>query len=132
MKKQLLEDIADTNDIEWTPPAGFDVGKIDINKVFELANRREAAAKQYTPCPKCGTMQVQLVDWSTDLLKMKCRHCKHKFEKAFRPTPVGCEAYCQCPACMGPGHEEWYAKGSPTLCTDGKVHYMTRPGYPTE
>ena len=54
---------------------------IDWVKVLEMADRRESAAKQVTPCPKCGTKQVQLVSWDTSLLKMKCRHCKHKFEK---------------------------------------------------
>lgn len=46
------------------------------------------------------------------------------------PTPVGCEAYCACPACFGPGYDEWVMKGSPTLCTDGKVHLMSFPGKP--
>lgn len=54
---------------------------IDWSKVLEMADRRESAAKQVTPCPECGTNQVQLVSWDTSLLKMKCRHCKHKFEK---------------------------------------------------
>ena len=42
--------------------------------------------------------------------------------------PAGCEAYCMCPACFGPGHSDWVAKGKPTLCTDGKVHLMGVPG----
>lgn len=44
-----------------------------------------------------------------------------------RPTPVNCDAYCACPACFGPGHAEWVASGSPTNCTDGKVHLMSYP-----
>lgn len=120
MRNQLKADlVTDDEDFE-----------IDWKACLEMVDRREAAMKQCTPCPKCGTMQVQLTNWNTDELHMKCRQCKHKFTKMLRPVPVGCEAYCACPACMGPGHEEWYAKGSPTLCTDGKIHCMTRPGYP--
>ena len=58
--------------------------KVDWESVLEMADRREDAAKQISPCPECGTIQVQLVDWSTDILKMKCRHCKHKFEKKLK------------------------------------------------
>lgn len=47
-----------------------------------------------------------------------------------KPVPINCDAYCACPACLGPGHAEWVAKGSPTNCTDGKVHLMSLPGYP--
>lgn len=126
MKKQLLEDMAELLGVT-EDENGF---TIDWASALQMVERRERAAKQVEPCPKCGTIQVQLTDWTTDNMKMKCRRCKHKFEKILRPIPVGCEAYCACPACFGPGHEEWYSKGSPTLCTDGKIHYMTRPGYP--
>lgn len=44
-----------------------------------MVDRRERAAKQMKPCPQCGSVQVQLVDWSTPVLRHKCRHCKHKF-----------------------------------------------------
>lgn len=69
---------------EWEAPAGFDKGLIDWKAVLEMADRREAAAKLVSPCPECGTIQTQLVDWRTDTLKMKCRHCKHKFEKKLK------------------------------------------------
>lgn len=49
-----------------------------------------------------------------------------------KPIPLGCEAYCCCPACMGPGYDEWRAAGSPTNCTDGKVHLMSVPGWPVK
>ena len=41
---------------------------------------QDAAIRATTPCPKCGDVQVQLVDWSTTPTKWKCRVCKHKFE----------------------------------------------------
>ena len=47
----------------------------------EMTLRREASAKQVTPCVKCGSDQVQLYDWYTPTLKMKFRTCKHKFTK---------------------------------------------------
>lgn len=53
---------------------------------LQMADRREAAAKQMRPCPKCDSVQVQLVDWSKPLLKWKCRHCKHKFEFELKPA----------------------------------------------
>lgn len=144
MKNELMEDI-DFNtwfepwtnvDLEkgpeWVHPTGFDKGLIDWESVLEMADRREWVKSNAKPCPYCGTMQVQLTQWQTPTLQFKCRHCKQKFVRTVPPTPVGCEPYCACPACFGPGHEAWYAKGSPTLCTDGKVHYMTHPGYPIE
>lgn len=55
--------------------------QIHWDLVMEMANRREMSAKQVTPCPKCGSAQVQMTDWRTNILKMKCRKCKHKFTK---------------------------------------------------
>jgi ribosomal protein L37AE/L43A len=55
--------------------------KIDYSAMMEMVNRREQAAKSLTPCPKCETMQVQLVDWRRAQLKYKCRHCKHVWAK---------------------------------------------------
>ncbi|WKW88145.1 hypothetical protein pzkkv19_1 [Klebsiella phage pzk-kv19] len=52
--------------------------------MLEMADRREAAAKQVVPCEKCNSMQVQLVDWRTNILKMKCRTCKHKFVRTLK------------------------------------------------
>ena len=51
---------------------------------LEMADRRESAAKQVTPCPKCGSIQVQLTDWRTETLKMKCRTCKNKYTKELK------------------------------------------------
>ena len=52
-----------------------------FERVKEMVERRESSARQVTPCVKCGSVQVQLYDWSTPTLKMKCRTCKHKFTK---------------------------------------------------
>ena len=38
-----------------------------------------AAMRSATPCPKCGDVQVQLVDWAAAPPQWKCRACKHKF-----------------------------------------------------
>lgn len=91
MKNELKEDIDFGTWLEpWTEVelsksretcGSFEV---DWKAVLEMADRREAAAKQVSPCPECGTIQVQLIDWQTDTLKMKCRHCKHKFEKKLK------------------------------------------------
>ena len=91
MNDQLKEDIdIDSNIEHWTEVelsksrercGSF---KVDWESVLEMADRREAASKQVSPCPECGTIQVQLVDWSTDTLKMKCRNCKHKFERKLK------------------------------------------------
>lgn len=79
MKNQLAEDMAElldvTEDEEFT---------IDWASALEMVDRRERAAKQVEPCPKCGTIQVQMIDWSTDIIKMKCRSCKHKFERKLK------------------------------------------------
>lgn len=58
-----------------------EIFEIDWKACLEMVDRRERAMKQCTPCPECGTMQVQLTNWSTEILHMKCRHCKHKFTK---------------------------------------------------
>ncbi|AHY25053.1 hypothetical protein AVV36_gp091 [Pectobacterium bacteriophage PM2] len=69
MKMQLAEDI----DTSW-------------KAMMLMVERRENAARQVQPCPKCSDIQVQLVDWSTDELKMKCRICKHKFTRTLNET----------------------------------------------
>jgi hypothetical protein len=87
MKKQLAEDIdmSSSEDFKpWSPPASIDKGlveelTIDWKAALELADRREKAQKMCTPCPFCGTMQVQLVNWFTPAIHLKCRRCKHKF-----------------------------------------------------
>lgn len=133
MKRQLIEDILGDQDedalkpVELPPPVGW-------TDILAMVDRRERSGRQHMPCPACGSAQVQLIDWTTEPVKMKCRYCKHKFEKVLKPvvapTPVGCEAYCMCPACNGPGHAEWVKQGKPTLCTDGQTHLMGHPGYP--
>lgn len=55
--------------------------KIDYSAMLEMVERREQAAKTLTPCPKCESVQVQLVDWYSAELKFKCRHCKHVWHK---------------------------------------------------
>lgn len=60
---------------EFVPPAW--------NEIMKMVERRENAAKSAAkhPCPECGTIQVQLVNWTTDNLKLKCRKCFHNFER---------------------------------------------------
>ena len=102
MKNQLREDIDSTLpegwvefDIavempDWVKPAGSDKGKmegipeLDWVSILAMASRRERAAKQCEPCSKCYSVQVQLIDWRTDILKYKCRKCKHRFERKLR------------------------------------------------
>lgn len=55
--------------------------KIDWSACIEMVERRENASRKVVPCEKCGSIQVQLTDWRSDMLKMKCRHCKHRFER---------------------------------------------------
>lgn len=49
-----------------------------------LVDRREYLCKQYkrNPCPKCGTLQVQITVWYPNE-EWKCRECKHKWETNF-------------------------------------------------
>ncbi|ARW57509.1 hypothetical protein FDI23_gp086 [Serratia phage CHI14] len=74
--QQLIDNLESSGDEE--------VFEIDWKACMEMVDRRENACKQVSPCPECDSMQVQLVDWRTDVLKMKCRHCKHKFEKELK------------------------------------------------
>lgn len=76
MKKQLAEDIDDSQSEEERLHAA-----ISWKSMMEMVDRRETACKQVKPCPKCNSIQVELTDWSTPTLKMKCRVCKYKFEK---------------------------------------------------
>lgn len=46
-----------------------------------MVSRREQSSKNVPNCPKCGTEQVQLVHWQTSILRYKCRHCKHRFNR---------------------------------------------------
>lgn len=86
MNDQLKEDIdIDSNIKHWAEvelsKSRVTCGsfKVDWESVLEMADRREAASKQVSPCPECGTMQVQLVNWFTPTIYLKCRRCKHKF-----------------------------------------------------
>lgn len=79
MKKQLKEDIADSQSEEERLEAAT-----EWEAVMEMVERRKKCYKQVSPCPNCYSVQVQLVNWGTDILKMKCRHCKHKFEKELK------------------------------------------------
>ncbi|MGL5014500.1 MAG: hypothetical protein ACRC6V_09460 [Bacteroidales bacterium] len=45
----------------------------------ESVERRERIGKMQPHCPECDTQQVQIFNWYTDNVQMKCRHCKHKF-----------------------------------------------------
>lgn len=64
--------------------------KIPIGELLQhglvMVERRERASRQMKPCPECGSVQVQLVDWTTDILRHKCRHCKHKFTRQLEPA----------------------------------------------
>lgn len=81
MKMQLNEDIHFHDDPEAEERLNAALG---WKAMMEMVERREAAAKQVSPCESCGSIQVQLVDWSTPQLKMKCRICKHKFIKELK------------------------------------------------
>lgn len=47
-----------------------------IKEVLETVTRREQLCKNSPKCTKCGTNQVQLLEWEEDPT-WKCRHCKH-------------------------------------------------------
>lgn len=51
-----------------------------MDKVFEYHDRRKKVNDMKPSCPECGTRQVQLINWYTDTVDMKCRHCKFKFK----------------------------------------------------
>lgn len=87
MKKRLLEDIAassnsslikiimagEEDDLDFKPPAW--------DAIMVMVERRERASKNVPNCPECGTEQVQLIHWQTSILRYKCRHCKHRFDR---------------------------------------------------
>ncbi|ANN86788.1 thioredoxin [Shigella phage SHFML-11] len=98
MKKRLLEDIAASSNSslikiimageednlemrgkiygcdDYSPPVNWD-------SVMVMVERRERASKNVLNCPECGTEQVQLIHWQTSILRYKCRHCKHRFDR---------------------------------------------------
>jgi len=50
-----------------------------IEAVLELSEKRMRYGKIHPTCSKCGTRQVQLVDWFNNPV-WKCRHCKFSWE----------------------------------------------------
>lgn len=52
-----------------------------VSKMYDMdmVERRERMSKLRPTCDECGTEQVQLVDWSTPVVRFKCRRCGHKF-----------------------------------------------------
>ena len=50
-----------------------------LKDVRELADKREQFCKDAKPCPKCETVQIQIIGWA-DKAKWRCRRCKHKWE----------------------------------------------------
>ncbi|AEN93764.1 conserved hypothetical protein [Escherichia phage Bp7] len=97
MKQRLAEDIASASNtglLKFIKAADVEVelvGKIhgcddygdavNWDAVMAMVARREQASKNVPNCPKCGTEQVQLVQWRHNPLQYKCRHCKHRFER---------------------------------------------------
>lgn len=57
-----------------------EAGVIDLAKVFEMADRREAYCKSHKPCPECKAKQVQLVASQESHGDWKCRRCSHKWQ----------------------------------------------------
>ena len=57
---------------------------IDLDKAAVMMNRRMWAKENVRGCPSCGTEQIQLTSWVTNILKFKCRHCKFKWEEEMR------------------------------------------------
>lgn len=82
MKYQIAEDISLDQEIIDDPEGMEHLHQATRwEAMMEMVERRENAAKNTVPCPECGTNQVQLVNWQTEVLKMKCRICFHKFER---------------------------------------------------
>ncbi len=50
--------------------------------------RREKAAQHAIPCPKCGTDQVQLMQYFRDPLLWRCRYCRHKYHHGNLDVPI--------------------------------------------
>ena len=42
------------------------------------AERRKELSRNVPPCPKCGSDQIQLVEWIGGV-KWRCRRCKHTY-----------------------------------------------------
>lgn len=97
MKQRLLEDIAATSsdnlheglvelDFAKELPKEIidEIPPVNWTMVLEMADRREAAAKDPKPCPYCDSIQVQLTQWATPTLQFKCRTCKQKFVRTLK------------------------------------------------
>lgn len=52
-------------------------------KFINGAERRAWSVKNVRACPACGTEQIQIISYFTDVFQYKCRKCKHKFEVAY-------------------------------------------------
>lgn len=50
-----------------------------VERLIQNSKRREQVSKAMTPCPVCGTKQVQLVAWLTETPAWKCRRCKARW-----------------------------------------------------
>lgn len=61
---------------------------ISIDNMMKMVKRRESFSKMQPKCPQCETKQVQLCDWSTDIGKFKCRHCKYIFDISLPEAPT--------------------------------------------
>lgn len=51
-----------------------------IDDVIAASNKRKELCKDSPLCDKCGTDQVQLVDWINGI-EWKCRHCHHVMKR---------------------------------------------------
>ena len=48
--------------------------------IEEVTTRRTNAMRLSRPCHVCHTDQVQLVDWTGDNSRWRCRHCKQEWD----------------------------------------------------
>ncbi|SEN77498.1 hypothetical protein SAMN05216325_1645 [Nitrosomonas marina] len=51
-----------------------------IAGALALARRREHLCRHASPCPNCGTNQVQLIDGLCNPALWRCRECRKGFE----------------------------------------------------
>ena len=56
-----------------------------LDRVFNLAERRDELLRTAPPCPVCGTEQVQLMDYSAVPAQWRCRRCGAGFEQQEKP-----------------------------------------------
>ena len=58
--------------------------KIEDVADMKMVERREMAKKNPIHCACCGSDQVQLVDYRTDEMEWKCRHCGAMMATSFK------------------------------------------------